>query len=191
MKIEQWVDIEGFEDRYQVSNFGNVKSLQRYVKTSRGNGFRLIKEKLLILRTNIDGYRELTLIKEGTEKYFQVHRLVALHFIPNPNNYPCVNHKDEIKANNYDDNLEWCTVDYNNKYNSRQEKINIKLRSLDNTKINLKRKPVNQYDLQGNLVNKFMSINEANRSGWNGEFVSQCCRNLKEKYKGYIWKFLD
>lgn len=108
--LEKWKDIKGYEGLYQVSNFGNVKSLN-YKRTN--------KEALLKLQTNTDGYKIINLRKDGKNKLYLVHRLVAMTFIPNPNNYPIVNHKDENKENNSVDNLEWCTHIYNLNYGDR------------------------------------------------------------------------
>ena len=98
--IEEWKDIEGYEGLYQVSNLGRVKSLER-TRTIR------IHEKILSL-SSIDayGYNVVCLSKDGVQKSLTIHRLVGCAFIPNPNNYPCINHSDEIKTNNKSNNLE-------------------------------------------------------------------------------------
>lgn len=189
--IEEWLDIIGYEGYYQISSFGRIKSLDRLVATSRGFGFKSVKGRVIKTGPDKDNYLKLKLAKLGTMQFYSVHRLVAIHFVPNPNNLPLINHKDENKQNNYKDNLEWCTVAYNNTYNGRQEKINAKLRVLSNIKINLKRKPVSQYNLDGSFIRNFISIGEAVENGFNGESVSKCCRNLKKDYKKFIWKFLD
>lgn len=112
---EVWKDIKGYEDLYQVSNLGNVKSLN-YNNTG--------KSKLLKLCFDKYGYLQVGLCKNKKHKIYRVHRLVAITFIPNPMNYPVVNHIDEIKENNNVENLEWCTVKYNNAYGSHQININ-------------------------------------------------------------------
>lgn len=109
--MEIWKDIKGYEGRYQISNEGRVKSLI-------GS-----KEKILKPGLNFHGYEKVTLSKGNKVKAHLVHRLVAQAFIPNPNDYPCINHKDEMKFDNSVDNLEWCTYDYNNNYGSRKLKI--------------------------------------------------------------------
>lgn len=109
--MEEWRDIDGYEGDYQVSSYGRVRSL------------KYGKEKLLKPQKHYKGYRFVTLFKNGTRGKYKVHRLVAKAFIPNPNNYPVINHKDECKYNNHVQNLEWCTVLYNNTYNKKAIKV--------------------------------------------------------------------
>ena len=109
---EIWKDICGYENRYQISNLGNVKSLYRKVKSS--NGFKTIPEKQLKLNNrNNSNYLTITLRKCGHKYNMSIHRLVAQTFIPNPNNFPVVNHIDGNKKNNCVSNLEWCTQSHN------------------------------------------------------------------------------
>ena len=119
---EVWKDIEEYEGLYQVSNLGRVKSLNRYIISSNGKTL-FYKEKILKLRKNKHGYLYVFLYKNTVQKFYTIHRLVANAFIENPNNYPCINHKDENKENNKVSNLEWCTYLYNNTYGTRIERI--------------------------------------------------------------------
>lgn len=114
---EIWKPIKGYEGLYEVSNFGQVRSVDRYVRFGRwgDDQTRLRKSKLLSLKEDFGHYR-VTLFKESKRKLFFVHRLVAEAFIPNPYNLPVINHKDENGHNNRVDNLEWCTVKYNVNY---------------------------------------------------------------------------
>ena len=109
--IEEWRPIEGYEGLYEVSSYGRVRSLDKYVKSGYGS-YRLRKGKILSPGIRPDGYLVVSL----QYKMFRVHRLVAQAFILNPDNLPQVNHKDENKANNRVDNLEWCDSKYNNNY---------------------------------------------------------------------------
>ena len=111
---EHWKDICGYEGIYQISDLGNVKSL---------NFNHTNKPKLRALMKAKDGYLFLRLHKNGKAKNYRVHRLVAEAFIPNPNNFPLVNHKDETVDNNCVQNLEWCTEKYNSNYGHRGEKL--------------------------------------------------------------------
>lgn len=112
--MEIFKDIKGFEGLYQVSNYGNVKSLERVIEDN--NGYYIKKEKILTPTINSSGYYHTILRKDGKSIGVYIHRLVAEAFIPNPNNYKQVNHKDEDKTNNKVDNLEWCTPKYNANY---------------------------------------------------------------------------
>ena len=105
--MEEWRAVPGYEGLYEVSNTGNIKSL--------------IKNKIIKYFINKKGYRLVSLSKNGIIKKFSVHRLVAQAFIPNPDNLPQVNHKDEDKTNNNVDNLEWCDAKYNTNYGHRTE----------------------------------------------------------------------
>lgn len=116
--MEEWRDIKGYEGLYQISNLGRVKSL----RDNHGN----YREKILN-PSNRKGYLIVSLCRKGRKREFKVHRLVALHFIDNPNNYSQVNHKDENKENNRVDNLEWCTPKYNSNYGTRTQRASEKL----------------------------------------------------------------
>lgn len=104
---EIWKLVTGYEGLYEVSSHGRVKS--------PGNN-KERKEKILKFGLDRGGYQLVTLCKNGKQKTPKVHRLVAIHFINNPNNKPCVNHLDGDKTNNYYLNLEWCTYSENNKH---------------------------------------------------------------------------
>lgn len=109
--LEEWKDVVGFEGLYQISNLGNVKTMSRPAPTThRGHvGYRMIRERLMHPAHGSKSYPCVRLRKNGKTITKTVHRMVAEAFIPNPNNLPEVNHKDENKYNNCVDNLEWCT----------------------------------------------------------------------------------
>lgn len=111
---EFWIPIKGYEGLYEISNTGKVKTL--------GNFPKLRNRVVGILKGgNARGYLSLVLTDHaGKRKAYLVHRLVAISFLENPNNFRCVNHKDEDKENNHVDNLEWCTDLYNKEYSSRK-----------------------------------------------------------------------
>ena len=108
--MEIWKDIKGYEGKYKISSYGRVKSLH-YGRV-----------KILKLRKDKDGYYNIDLHSNNDVKTFKVHRLVATHFIDNPNNLPQINHKDENKSNNNIDNLEWCNCKYNMNYGTRSKR---------------------------------------------------------------------
>jgi hypothetical protein len=166
--MEEWKPIVCYEEKYQISNYGQVKSLNY-----RGSG----KDKILKLQKDTYGYNKVILYKNGKAKTRTVHRLVAEAFVPNPNNLPQINHKDEDKSNNCVDNLEWCSAKYNNSYGSRKERVSM-----------LQGKKVRCVELD----KVFGSFTEAARElGLEGINISRCCRNIKG-YKtagGYHWEF--
>ena len=115
--MEIWKPVVGYENLYEVSNYGRVRSLDRVDCAGRKR-----KGKELKQRSDKDGYKRAGLSKNGTSKPLLVHRLVAIAFISNPQNKPQINHKDENKANNCVWNLEWCDQAYNNNYGTRNER---------------------------------------------------------------------
>ena len=134
-----------------------------------------------------DGYLQVKLVDDnGISHSIKVHTLVADTFIPNPNNYSCINHKDENKVNNSVDNLEWCTQLYNNIYRDKAKKIGLKLRDS-----NPRKKAVQQI-LDGKVINTFKSIREAARFLGDANKDSNIISGLKTgnpRY-GYIWKYV-
>lgn len=171
MKIKEiWKDISNYEGRYQISNLGNVKSLN-YARTK--------KEHILKPQIDKDDYKYVNLYKNGKSKHYLVHRLVAQAFIPNKNNLPQINHKDENRQNNSYNNLEWCTCEYNNNYGDRNKKIQ-KARS----------KRIKQLNKEGKLIKIWNNSLEASKSlKINGGNIRSCCRNELKTAGGYIWKY--
>lgn len=190
MDFEIWKDIEGYEGLYQVSNKGNVRTLKWYGGT---------QIKPITPTDNGTGYKKVGLSKQGKQKQFLVHRLVAMAFIPNPNNYEFVNHKDENKTNNVVENLEWCTKSYNSIYylNYKPER---KKEYADRFKKNpspmTQRIPkthiykVNQYTKDGEFIATYDSPTEASiKTGIsNSQIIGAINRNLrtdKQRQKNY------
>lgn len=170
---EVWKYVVGLEGKYEVSNLGRVRSLPRYLKC-KGGALRFYYGRVLLPGTYPSGYRFVVL--SPSKKSYYIHRLVAMAFIPNPNNYPMVNHKDENPSNNNVENLEWCTCKYNNNYSHVGTKINLK-----------KRKPVKGINIKTGDVMHFVSLAEAVRQGFDSRSISLCIRGKKCKYKGYVW----
>ena len=176
---EIFKDIKDYEGLYQVSNLGRIKSVEHYVNSNTGQ--RLVKEHLIAKVKDKKGYYRVSLWKDNKDKHYLVHRLVAETFIPNPENLPTVNHKDENPSNNCVDNLEWCTNHYNLHYGNCITKISTTLG-----------KPVLQYTLDMVFIKEYPSAAEAFRqTGISQGNINKCC-NGKYRYKsagGYIWKF--
>lgn len=176
---EIWRDIKGYDGLYQVSNFGKVKRLHTCKKQGTGNYER--QEKILSQKINNKGYLLVDLYKNNKRKQLLVHRLVAQTFIPNLNNLPRVNHKDENKSNNKVKNLEWCSQKYNMNYGTCAERIG-KLNS----------KPIIAIDKNGSIT-KFQSSKEAERKlGVSSGNIYDCLYNKRNRKTagGYKWQFV-
>lgn len=172
---EIWKHIPDYEGLYQVSNYGRIKSLDKYVNGR--NSKRLLKGKILSLPKEKDGYLVVNLYKNNKGKQFRVHRLVAEVFIPNPNNFPEVNHKNEDKTDNKIENLEWCTPEYNCNYGNRNRKI---------------RKRINQYDLEGNFIKTWDSIIQVERElNIFHSRIIEVCQGKRKQIGSYIWRYVD
>ena len=127
LKTEIWKPVKGYEGLYEVSNMGNVRSLDRH--SMWGNRYCLFKGKPMKTFPNSYGYLKTNLYKNGQLKQYSVHRLVADAFIPNPNNLPCIDHINTIKTDNRVENLRWCTNKENSNNPLTREHINIKSHS--------------------------------------------------------------
>ena len=169
---EIWKPI-GYEG-YEVSNLGRVKSY----KYDKNNG------KIMKPYKNTKGYLQIDLQLDGRKRenrvHLAVHRLVAIAFIPNPDNLPQVNHKDEDKTNNCVDNLEWCTNDYNAHYGTHIERVAEKIRM-----------PIYSVDKQGNIEH-FPGVREADRIVSGKEYgisapISMCLNGKRKTAYGRQW----
>lgn len=156
--IEEWRDVVGYEGLYEVSDWGRV----------RRNGKILRPAKIK------NGYLLVSLYKNGIVRRVYIHRLVASAFIPNPQNLPEVNHRDENKTNNAVSNLEWCTHDYNMNYGTIYERLS---------------KPVLQYDRQGNFIREWPSVSKVEEElGIGNSHISGCCLGKRKSAGGFVWR---
>ena len=157
-------DIAGYENIYGITSCGKVWSYKN--------------KKFLKPKCEKNGYLRVQLCKDGQRKMYRLHRLVAQAYLPNPENLPQVNHKDENKANNCLQNLEWCDQKYNHNYGTINERIS-----------NSHKIPILQYDLDGNFIREWPSaidVGEEVRKG-----ISQCLRGKSKSSYGYIWKYKE
>ena len=153
-------DVVGYEGLYAVTSCGKIWSYRR--------------QKFLEPSTNKKGYFQVVLYKNGKPKTHKVHRIVAEAYIPNLDNLPQINHKDENKTNNCLQNLEWCDAKYNNNYGTRNEKL---------------KKPILQFDLNGDFIREWSSATDVGR-----EVKSNICRCLNGRRPtayGSIWKYKE
>lgn len=204
-----WKNIIGFEGLYQINNIGQVKSL---------NYHRQGHEQIIKLDLTNSGYYRAQLCKNGVVFRFLVERLVAQAFLPNPNNYPVVNHKDRNSQNNFiwvnDDNsinyeksnLEWCSVKYNNHYDGAYKRRVQTRRDNDNYFVpdeirksisnklkgnhNSPTKAVVQLSDDGKIISIYPSGKEASIiTGISRSHICNVCKGKRDKAGGYKWRY--
>lgn len=172
---EIWKSVGGFDGIYEVSSCGRVRN------ATNGN--------IITPKHNNRGYVQIRLNKCGKTHYWLLHRLVAFAFIPNPENLPQINHKDENKDNNCVDNLEWCTNLYNRHYGNGYQ------RSVDNhdylALAEQNKRKVRQYDLSGNLIKDWVGVKDIQKATGIGESnIRRCCYGRGKSAGGYVWQYV-
>lgn len=178
---EVWKDVQGYEDSYQVSNLGKVRSKDRY-RNVCGGGKRFVKGVIRKPSVCTNGYLEVLLYKDGQRKTVLLHRLVAKTFLDNPENLPEVNHKDEDITNCRVDNLEWCTSKYNANYGTRNARCKLGNKRFE--------KPVNQYSLDGKFIKRYECMGDACReTGADISAVIRVCKGRNNTAYGYKWEY--
>lgn len=181
--MENWRTITDTNGNYSVSDLGNVRRNEHYTEVTPGV-FNHYKERLLKPTTDASGYLvvKLQIGKHSIAK--KIHRLVAEEFIPNPSDFPCVNHIDENRTNNSVKNLEWCTYKQNANHGTR----NNRLREVSGIR-------VAQYTTDGKLIKIWDSLSQAS-SYFGCKSTSQIRRVCKKEkgrysYKGFVWRYVD
>lgn len=184
---EIWKDIPGYEGLYQASNTGKIKSLGRIITEQWKDGThyrtRTFPQKILKQKIDTNGYLSVGLHKEDSSvKRLRVHRLIAITFLNNPNNLPCINHIDECINNNNVNNLEWCTQTYNINYGNRKTRY----RRSRGTK-------VDRLNLEGNYVDTWESMTHAAEIVYNNKFkevdIRNNCLGKINRVLNYKWRF--
>lgn len=180
---EEWKDIQGYEGLYQVSNLGRVRSLDHIVSAISKWGTPqtyLSKGRIRKGVPSSKGYPQVLLSKEGTVTTHPIHRLVAVAFIPNPDNLPEVNHKNEDKSDSRASNLEWCTRDYNAHY----------LNACTRHAHKIWRK-VKQFTVDGKFVVEHSSVSAAAKAnGISISYVSKVIHGVVDSVKGYRFELI-
>lgn len=182
--MEIWKDIEGYNGKYQISNYGNIRSFSRWK-----NGGLLSPSTC----GNPGPYKHVILIKSKRKdgKNFYIHRLVAQHFVENPDNLPEVNHIDGNTLNNRADNLEWCTRKYNAQHAGESGLLS-KAHAFERGAKHPRAKSVLQKTKSGELVREWESVNQIQRETRYLASSIFCCCNHRKGYKsayGYIWEY--
>ena len=157
----------------------NIKNYEGiYGITTEGDVYSYKKKMFLTPKDNGSGYMQVQLFKDGKGKNYKIHRLVAEAYLPNPENLPQINHKDENKTNNCLQNLEWCDAKYNTNYGTRNKKVSNSLK-----------KAILQYDLDGNFIREWLSATDVGKevSG----HICNCLKGRKKSAYGCIWKYKD
>jgi len=181
MNNEEWREIKGYEGRYQVSNMGRVKSLERTFIDKRKHK-QHIKERILKPQPCRGGYLLVDLCNgRGKIKHTLVHRLVCAAFHENPENKPCVNHIDEDKTNNTASNLEWCTYKENSNHGTRNARM-----------AKTKNKPVGQYTTNGKLIKIWQSLMEVQKQlEFSPSNISKVALGKNKTAYSYVWKYIE
>lgn len=185
---EIWLPINGYEGYYEISNLGNIKALAKTIDIGLGRS-QTFPERIMKSNVASNGYLMVKLTVNKIGKSFTVHRLVALHYVPNPNGYKLVNHKDGNKLNPYAENLEWSTYGANaiHAYSTGLRKPVWEGKF---NKDHNRTKPVIQFDFNGNVIKEWESSSLAAKYyGINPEGIKLVSRGQQDNYKGYIWKY--
>lgn len=181
--FEFWQDIPEWEGLYQVSTYGNVRSLDRMQPFKNRWGFicdKRIKGQDIKPIEDKCGYLTVNLKDKEKNKVLKIHRLVGITFLPKwETGYDQINHKNEIKSDNKVENLEWCDTKYNANYGTAIQ------RRIEKTV-----KPIIQYTKTGQFVREWKSMAEcARQNGYTIAGICNCCTGLRKYYNGYIWKY--
>ena len=184
---EIWKPIFNYEEYYMISSWGRLLNLERKVRC-KNNKYRIIKEKILTNLINNSGYQIVNLSKYNKQKIFKINRLVAIHFIPNPENKPQVNHLDGNKINDYYKNLEWCTSKENIKH---AWKLGLCENTRSSAHSSKKTYCVQLDELFESTLDAAKKLNISNGN------ISKCCRDIRksagkhpETNEPLTWKFI-
>ena len=189
---EEWRDVVGFEGIYMVSSFGRVISLSRTITNNLGSWTHPSRILNGFVMTN-SGYKQIRLWKNNKENRFYIHRLVAKSFIPNPNNYPCVDHINTDRTNNNVSNLRWCTYSMNamnpiTNERSRKSKTGNRKLSLSKSKSVVRINPYNENDIK---IYESARVAQIELTGRKSGHISCVCIGRRNVYTGYKWMFLS
>ena len=181
MENEIWRPIKSYEGLYEVSNLGRIRSLGRITNYANGEK-HLWKGRIMKIRKDKKGYLICNLSKNSKCKTFRVHRLVAQAVIPNPDNLPIINHKDENPSNNHVEKLEWCDAKYNTNYGTAIQR-----------RAEKRSRTVLQISKEYNeVIAEYSSLAEVGRQTvFDFSTISKCCRGEIKTAYGFKWKYKE
>ena len=188
---EEWRDVVGYEGDYMVSNLGRIVVLSRIIYRTRKNGMKVkynMKPHLNSTYTSPSSpYRRTTFIKNGKQDTQLIHRVVAMAFIPNPNNYPCVDHIDDNPSNSVASNLQWCTYKMNNsKEHHRKSSSKSKMGIPSHSRV-----AVVKLTTDGKFVQIYPSLHHAELEGFSRSAIRKVIQGKYQKHGGYKWMYLS
>lgn len=182
MGKEIWKDLPNYEGIYQISNMGRIKSLSRKrLVNKKRNSFCLMPEKIMVIKTDKNGYCHVTLCKNNIRKTYWLHRLVLKNFVENPNNLPQINHINGNKSDNKLKNLEWCTPKHN-----YHEAVKLGLRNVKQRRLYKNSKKLAQIK-----DDKIVKIFDSRAMAVKELGVSTINVNSPKMSYGYYWKYLN
>lgn len=185
-----WKKIPGFEF-HEVNEKGQIRTLAHSVNCK--NGKRVMAERLMKAQTDKNGHMYCNIKENGCKKKVWIHRAVAMAFVDNPNNKPCVNHIDNNPQNNDATNLEWCTYQENTDWmvaQGRNKRTEEWLGNLNNS-LDRIRKSIVATNIETKQILKFKGVNETSKHGFTPSSVSECCRGIRLTHRGYTWRYTD
>lgn len=180
--IKIWKDFPDFEGLYQACTDGQVRSVDHNTMGKDGE-IHHIKGRILKPSTDKDGYLYVILLKNNIRYTKKIHKIIATTFIPNPNNLPVINHKNEIKDDNRVENLEWCTVQYNSNYGTVRDRIREKKHATMGI-------PIVQLTVNGDVVKIWKSAAIASDFGYSRSCINSCLKGRNKTHKGFKWMYL-
>ena len=175
--MEIWKPVKGYEGFYEVSSYGNVRSLS-WSRTGIA--------KNMYLKKHNRGYLQVELANRDSKKMFLVHRLVAEAFIPNPNGLPLINHINEDKCDNRVENLEWCTQSINMRKYADNHWVGRKRQPYKHTR------PIRQMFKNGETVKEWDCVNDIkHKLGYRDSHITDCCNGIRKSAYGFIWQYAN
>lgn len=189
MDKEIWKPVVGYEGIYEISSLGRVRGMDRYYTNSMGTKVFVPGQPIAVNIMKRTGYPHVSLNKEGRRKGHFIHRLIAEAFLPNPDNLPCVNHKDENRANSVLSNIEWCSYRYNLMYKDSNKRRGIVKHQhfVENGRI----RSVRQYDTDGTFIKEYPEGMYQIKREYGISVKDSLFSNGKTTSHGYVWLYSD